>query len=242
MNGAALAQVMGAWPEVLATLQAHGGPTAAHAWRACCRLRWGPLWGEPPVSEPVAAVFKTVLGLQRPLTAWLMLHPGAAARPLPDLVGGALAERLDQEGWLHGQVQVCAGPMGRIREAWLALHQPGPPEPDRAEVAAWWVAGLWVVLANARRCVREDRVPRDWAWTGAVDEHWPLSLQRLRCRGPGAWVREIEVFDPAWVLRLFEDQPSSLLRLLDACEDADPKGLDAAFDRFLEDLDAAQPS
>lgn len=238
MNGAALAQVMGQWPVVLQQIRSHGGPTAAHAWRATCRLRWGPLWSEPPVAEPVAAVFKTVLGLQRPLTAWLLMHPGAAGRPLSELLDGDLGERLEAEGWLHGQVQVCAGPMRRIREAWEALEAPGEPADHPADVTPLWVSGLWMVLAHARSCVREDRVPADWAWTGEVPAEWPRVLRWLRARGPGRWVREVEVFDPAWVLHLWEGVPEPVAQLAKDCERADPDGLDAAFDRFLASVQA----
>ena len=91
MNAAALRQVNRHWPTVLDTLGAWSGPTAGAAWRATCRGRWAPLWHARPLPGPVAATFKTALGLHRPLTAWLLASPGAAAAPLHDLVARPMA-------------------------------------------------------------------------------------------------------------------------------------------------------
>jgi len=239
MNVSALAQVQRHWPAVLDALSAHGGPTAAAAWRATCRLRWSPLWGPRPVPSVVAATFKTALGLNRPLTAWLLQHPGAAAEPLHQLIDPQeLLVRLDAEGWLHGQHLVCSAPPGMLRASWTALHSDHRAQPHPADAAVAWVCGLWAVLGATRRLLRRgvlDEVP---GWSPVADPRpdWPLVARWLGARGPGALVREVARFPPRLVLRLWDDEPPALVTLVDEAERADTlRGLDEAWARYLDD-------
>lgn len=222
MNATAYAQVEAHWPAVLAALGEATGPTASDAWRATCRLRWLPLGLPDPVSEETAAIFKTALGMTRPLTSWLLLAPGSAGRPLEALqpADGVLA-RLDEEGWLQGAQQVCAGPPGRILEAWTALSAPTSTTATttnsklpraalaRADRATDLVVCLWAILGATREVLREgrwDEAP-DWAPAGPVRPSWPEVLRLLRLDGPGALVREVPRFEPEWALHVYVSPP-----------------------------------
>ncbi|MCB9673974.1 MAG: hypothetical protein H6737_02600 [Alphaproteobacteria bacterium] len=246
MNAGALAQVTAGWSGVLAALTACSGPTAAHAWRATCRLRWAPLWAGPPVAAPTAAAFKTALGLNRPLTSWLLLAPGAASRPLAALVPpDRVVARLEAEGWLHGQHQVCAGPPGHIEAAWAALCASRPPDPHPADDAALVVSALWAVLGATRRLLRDGvlhEVP-GWSPVATPRADWPESARLLLARGPGALVREVPHFEPAWALHVWEAVPPPLAALVDRCERAPCLAdLDAAWRDLLATTEGGCPS
>jgi hypothetical protein len=206
---------------VMRLLTDHSGPTAAHAWRACCRLRWAPLWGTLPVPALASAAHKTALGLERPLSSWLLLHPGAAARPLHELVSVEdVARRLDDEGWLHGRQSVCPAPPSVLTRAWAALEATRAPAPHPADIVAPWISGLWAILGATRGLLRDGAPDTD----GAAEV-----LALLDAGGPGALVREVPVFEPRWALHVWEVPPGPLLALVDACEAA----------KRLSDLDAA---
>lgn len=215
MNVSAWQQVAAHWDAVLDTLARHGGPTAGDAWRSTARCRWGVLDAERPIPAPAAATFKTALGLTRPLTAWLITTPGAAARPLAELVPPSeLLDRLDAEGWLVGHRQVCAGPPARIVEAWEALcDAPGPGAPvPVADRAAALVAGAWAILGATRAVLRAGRLDEAPGYGPGVapQEDWPAVLHLLARPGPTALVRELPWFDPDWSLRVFAAPPASV--------------------------------
>ena len=236
MNAAALRQVNRHWPTVLDTLGAWSGPTAGAAWRATCRGRWAPLWHARPLPGPVAATFKTALGLHRPLTAWLLASPGAAAAPLHDLVApDALPGRLLDEGWLHGQHLVCSAPPRQLVAAWQALARPTPAELHPADTAAVWVSGLWAVLGQTRELLRRGVLHEVPGWSPVASPHpdWPCVARWLGARGPGALVREVPRFDPAWSLRLWDVPPPPLVQLVEAATAATSlRALDEAWSAY----------
>jgi len=227
MHRAPWRQVAEHFEAVLDQLTAHSGPTAAHAWRATCRLRWGPLWGPIPVPSVDSAAHKTALGLERPLSSWLLLTPGAAARPLHELVSvDDYAARLDAEGWLHGRRSVCPAPPSVLARAWAALPSEEPPGPHGADIVPHWISGLWAVL-GATRGLRKQGV------ADADGDAEVLAL--LDAGGPGALVREVPVFEPRWALHVWEESPPALLALVDACEAAERLAdLDQAWHTYLD--------
>lgn len=219
MSLTAWQQVDRHWPAVIAALREATGPTAGDAWRATCRLRWLVLGLPDPVSEQTAACFKTALGLNRPLGAWLLLDHGAAARPLAEVAPpDRLMDRLDAEGWLVGAHQVCAGPPARIVEAWTALCDPagtGDLPADAlalADEATDLVIALWAVLGATRQVLRDGRLDEapTWSPAGPVDPGWPIALRLLRSDGPGALVRELPRFEPEWALHVLAEPPDHL--------------------------------
>jgi len=217
MNTTAYRQVEAHWPAVIAAFREATGPTASHAWRATCRLRWLPLGLPDPLDEQTAAIFKTALGMARPLTSWLLLNPGSASRPLGELMpASAFLERLDEEGWLLGSRQVCAGPPARILEAFVALSEPSETSDLPAEALAGadratdLIVCLWALLGATREVLREgrwDEAP-DWSPAGTVNPSWPEVLRLLRLDGPGALVREVPRFEPEWALHVYEAPPT----------------------------------
>lgn len=221
MNQTALKQVNRHWDHVLAALSALSGPTAGDAFVACCRLRWGVLAHEGPLPEPMAACFKTALGLGRPLSSWLLLSPGSAAQPLDALLrADVLVERLDEEGWLHGKDQVCGAPPAHLEDAWRALAAPAPVRPPPlteaqlavADAATEVVVGSWAVLGATRAVLRDGtHTVHNWAPAGPVDPDWPEVLRLLRSDGPGALVREVPRFEPEWALHVYAEPPASVL-------------------------------
>jgi len=229
MNATAYAQVEAHWPFILESLRAATGPSAADAFRATCRLRWLALALPAPLEVPVAATFKTALGLNRPLTSWLLLAPGAASRPLQELVSSAeLLERLDREGWLLGSRQVCAGPPGRIREAWDALSDPRDADTLPADALAVadratdLVVSLWAILGATREALRAghgEEAPT-WSPVGPVSEDWPQVLRLLRMEGPGALVREVPRFEPEWALHVYDRPPAPVEDAVRGARDA----------------------
>lgn len=250
MNTAAYRQVDAHWSTVLAALREASGPSAAHAWQATCRLRWMPLHLGEPVEEEHAAMFKTALGLTRPLSSWLLLHPGAAAAPLHELVSvDEVVGRLDAEGWLLGAREVCPAPVHRIREAWEALAEPSATTElpasaiETADRARDIVVGLWAILGATRAAITDGRAEHitNWSPIGEVDPEWPEVLVLLRKNGPGALVREVPRFEPAWALHVFDDPPPAVATAVRAAQQAmkmrDPwRALDAAWRHLVAPL------
>lgn len=241
MNTAALAQVLAHREQALAALRAASGPTAGDAWLATCALRWAPLFGPRPVPATDAATFKTVLGITRPLTSWLLLSPGSAGEPLHTLVPpGTVVDRLEHEGWLHGSRQVCAAPPERIVEAWEALVVPDTPEIDTT--GALVASGLWAVLGQTRSLLRQGvlhEVP-GWSPVASPQPGWPAVTHLLAARGPGSLVREVPRFEPRWARHVWVDVPPALDALVTACEQSRTlSDLDGAWAAFVHALPAA---
>jgi len=212
MNLSAWRQVARGFDHALAELCAVSGPTASDAWLATSRVRWRPLVHDEPVPVAVAVGYKLALGLQRPLTSWLLLAPGAADRPLAELVApDDLLGRLDEEGWLVGARQACPAPPARIVEAWRALAgvtERCAPAPlgGGIEGAIDVVVGAWALLGAAREVVRQGRLaelPSDWRIGTPPPPSGPEVLRLLLRPGPTALVREVPRFEPRWARHVF---------------------------------------
>lgn len=213
MNRSAWGQVARGLDAALAELVDGAGPTAADAWMSASRLRWQGLSYAEPVPLEVAVAYKLAVGLQRPLTSWLLLNPGAADRPLAALVSPEhIVQRLEDEGWLHGAQQVCPAPPAKIERAWRALCEATRP-PTRlrpalrvAEDAAALVVGAWAVLGATRQVLLEGRLhelPPTWRLGTPPPSDGPEVLHLLLRPGPTALVREVPRFDPAWALHVY---------------------------------------
>ena len=256
MNATAYGQVEAHWPAVLAALRQATGPTASAAWRATSRLRWLVLDLPDPVSEHIAAIFKTALGMNRPLTSWLLLAPGAASRPLDQLVPASkLLTRLDEEGWLIGSRQVCAGPPARILDAWGALSDPRDTDVLPADALATadratdLVVALWAILGATREALRAgcwDEAP-SWSPAGPIQPDWPQVLRLLRMNGPGALVREVPRFEPEWALHVYDTPPEGVAQAVRGArvalaEPAPLGALDAVWRRCVNQLAPSDPA
>jgi hypothetical protein len=168
MNVTALRQLTACWPSLLGTVRTLAGPTPTvhRAWRAAIACITAPLLGPEPVPVPLAALYKTALGLTQATTALLLADDGVADVPLASLGGpGAFFAWLDEGEWLLGQQQVCSGPQPMIERMYGALCGRGEEAPAEAFVAlgdpASWadtataVVGLQAAyLAAAYQAVR----------------------------------------------------------------------------------------
>lgn len=246
MNVTAWKQVRRHWPGVLSTLSRAAGPTAADVWRGLGVLRWQPLGMDEPVSAEVAATFKTALGLQRPLTSWLLLDPSLAAGPIAAVCPeDQLLERLSEEGWLLGHRQVCAGPPERIVEAWRALGQPatdGLGDTELGDSCVDLVVGAWAILGATRQVIVEGRLREapGWSAAGQLAPGLPEVLGRLRARGPTALVREVPRFEPEWARHVYSEVPERVEAAVVASREALGSSTPlAALDRVWHALSAA---
>jgi len=182
MNADALNQLRRVWPDVLATARALAGsaPTTHQAWRVCVAGLAAPCLLGDPVPVAVSAWFKTSLGFSQVLTALLLSADGVADAPLAALGSAdSFFKPLDDQRWLIGTTQVCAGPQGHIAALFGALSgAPGPsaispalhalaPHADWIDAAVTEVALSVAHLARVAACVRSgDRhlPPRESAW------------------------------------------------------------------------------
>lgn len=131
INAAALRQVITAWEPMLATLNQLTGLCAStsppefalsaqRVWLTntaaqCWPLLWARANPGQPVPLVISALFKVTLGFSTFLPMALLTHPGLAPRALiEELPPHACYELLDQEEWLWGIHQVCAGPPKHI--------------------------------------------------------------------------------------------------------------------------------
>ncbi len=124
MNASAFDQLRAAWKPLLSAAGALSDGTALGAWRAAVGLVGAPvLFAEQNPGQPVpielSAGYKATLGFTQTLTSLLLR---AGDRPFAELGTGAeLFAYLDQQGWLLGQTQACAGSPRMIEELWTAL-------------------------------------------------------------------------------------------------------------------------
>ncbi len=136
INVGGLRQVMRRWPwivaavEALASRQAPEGraPTLHDAWRAAsmahsaaylARFQGG------EISEEISSLYKTTLGFSRVFLTLLLDDPARADRGLGEVFGAeAFFELLDEEGWLMGSHQACAGSRASICRLYEAMASP----------------------------------------------------------------------------------------------------------------------
>lgn len=150
-NVAALAQLHGTWPTLLAALSglhAEQPETAARTFaRISAGLRLAPLQAlrtQAPVPVVSAALHKAMLGFGDLCAAMLLEERVDADQPTPggDVLAGWLAER----PWLIGQAQVCAGSRGQITRCWQALGDSGAEQPVGDLDAPWFRSALAALL------------------------------------------------------------------------------------------------
>ncbi len=222
INHAALRQLKDTWPRLLAALSSFEPdrpPDVYRAWRrAQAATRLAPLRalrdGAPP-SRFAAALHKVTLGFSDLLAALLLDGRLRAHDPLP--TDNALLEVLDAEGWLVGDVQVCAGTRSQIAAVWRAL---GAEADD--------VAGVWADLAPALDATEELSALAAVA-AGAARAHLlhgaaPVTaacVALYQGRDPPRVVRALRGVPeggPLHPLRLFppEAPPASVIGLIDA--------------------------
>ncbi len=165
MNVAALRQANTCWREVLAQLSrlaalhaTSEGPLSGHqVWQAhlavmCAPLLW---WRahDAPLPRALSALYKLSLGFATALPMLLLSQPGVGDAPLGEALSGEEFFALnDAQGWLIGQMQVCAGPKRLITQSyeticWANLSAP-PAHPcfERDELTR-----LSAAMARAHR-------------------------------------------------------------------------------------------
>lgn len=152
INAAALAQVGRCWPDLLQCLGARVAayvpvgrlPSLHQAWCACsdatllaAHEHLSPGAAGRPIPEVLSALYKTTLGFSDVLPALLVAGRVAPGDPLVDAYSpDAFFELLDQEGWLIGTQQVCAGSRPMILEAYRTLCR-APATPATTTTASF---------------------------------------------------------------------------------------------------------
>lgn len=236
-NHAALAQLGGAWTDILAWLRdldADRPPTVERMHRrAFAAVVQAPLLAlrRRPVPVFAAALHKAALGFSDLLAGLLLEGRVDAADPAPPVE--ALDAWLDAEPWLVGERQVCAGSRAQIRAAWRALAETGETPHAEPDVDALLeLAALQAAAAGAARALVRETRPDD-----------SLSARLYLAEAPPRLVRsllQIEGAGPVHAALLFADPPPSLRAFLAALPDpADPMAL-TAVDAALVDC-AADP-
>ncbi len=130
-NTAALAQIVRAWPVVLAAIRSCASerePSAHRAWyrtqAACTYAKLLALRApDRAVSREAAALYKIALGFGEVLSTLLLEEAIDADHALAD--ERALLAVLDERPFLIVARQVCAGRRAQIREVWRALASDG---------------------------------------------------------------------------------------------------------------------
>lgn len=229
MNRSALRQISLVWPDVLATFRAlaRERPTLGQIWRLSLVGITAPLAAPDPVPRGLSALYKTSLGLSQVSTTLLLGADDLAELPFSELGDrDDLFAALDSNGWLLGQLQVCAGSRSmfdQMHEALLGRGSGGEalpiPEPDAlADLASRAVAAhaLWLLRADALRARgAQISLPKLPPWLRAVHAE-PRAPEQVRRYFPGgALPEEIEA-----MARATAETPRELdalfLRTLDA--------------------------
>ncbi|MBX3270669.1 MAG: hypothetical protein KF729_10425, partial [Sandaracinaceae bacterium] len=123
-NLAALAQLEGAWPALLASLAGFEAERPATFGRAYRRAVAGTVLGRAralagPVPRADAALYKVCVGFGEVIAAALIEERVDADAPPPG--ADTLFAWLDERPWLVGDAQVCAGTRRQIARVWAAL-------------------------------------------------------------------------------------------------------------------------
>ncbi|MEZ4241124.1 MAG: hypothetical protein R3F59_34185 [Myxococcota bacterium] len=188
MNVTALRQLTGAWPALLGTVRTLSGPspTAHRAWRTAVACTAAPLLVAEPVPVPLAALFKTALGLSQVTTALLLAADGVADTPLAALGTPAEAfDTLDRDGWLQGQLQVCAGSRPMIEQMWRALGGASDEAPCDAFPWGDWLDEAAALVGLQVALLARPRAPSAAATPTASTPSPPPGGSSGRRRGCG---------------------------------------------------------
>lgn len=202
MNQSALRQLEPAtWRQILATVRSLVGsePVAHDALRAVVAGLMAPSLLPAPTPRAHSLWFKTSLGYSQILVSLLLASDEVAGRPL-----AALGDRetfcqvLDQQGWLLGQSQVCAGPMGHIGELFAALcGTPGQADPtllSAVRAPSGWLDEALVALglavahtASLGAAVRAGALPGEdpcAEWLQGAPPPWLAGVFHVPARPP----------------------------------------------------------
>lgn len=238
MNVTALRQLTAVWPEVVGSAAALAGPDATvfTAFRAAVAGTAAPVvfaerYPDQPVPRVLSALFKTSLGFTQVLSALLLADDGVADAPLAELGDGAqFLAYLDDQRWLLGQVQVCAGSPPMLVEMFRALC--GHAEPAVATAVAD-LGDAWITptvdligVQTAYILALNGVVGRGGSVVGARGEGW-------RAKPAAPWLRAIAMRPgrtPAHARRLFpaEQIPAAVERLI-AAADGDLASIEDVF-------------
>ena len=198
MNASALRQVAAVWPAVLGCAAALAGPEASvfKAFRAAVAGTAAPVaWQRQhpgrPVPRVLSALFKTCLGFSQVLPALLMADEGVADSPLAGL-GDArqFLAYLDEQRWLLGQVQVCAGSPAMIAAMFDAMCGRARPAlaPELDPGSAWIDAAVAAVgLQLGYVLVLDALAARGISTAAARGERWRLDPRAPWLRAAGMW-------------------------------------------------------
>lgn len=205
MNVQALAQVRRHWDYITTTVETTSGPRLTDAFQAALAAIYSPFQAKRPVPAPVSALYKACAGFSQ-VFCFLLLED----LPRPE----NLFDWLDQEGWLLGTHQACAGPRAMIDEL-AACFQRGPGGSEVTEVA------LQAALAIA---------------TYRASQRGGLGLQILEnSRAP--WMHAVTMRprrDPTVVRRFFAETPPAVEHFLqEENEDMTPEERDELYRRSL---------
>lgn len=249
INMAALRQVRRHWRELLETMRAlahHHGRwrelTGHELWRVNLAGRTLPalLLADDPdalIPGPASALFKISLGYSRIIPTLLVATPALADAPILDaLPAEQFFELLDEQGWLIGQRQVCAGSRQSFLATWEAMAT-GDAEAHaalpgylsaRCDALVTHTAAVLALQGVAIAAAREhiawgalDEVPGWGASPGSCDtSSWPHCARQLRASNARSaeLVRALPGLLPEHFYQLFHEgeAPASLTALLEA--------------------------
>lgn len=259
MNVAALRQVSMCWKGVLAQLQrlatlhqdATGGEylTGHQMWRVHLLALAGPALfqlehANRAIPRELSALFKTSLGYATILPSLLLSQPGSASTRLVEtLPPEDFFTLCDEQGWLIGQGQVCAGSASRIKQSYDAMGRvtvindschtifERPDLDTLSEKLAW----IWAELLRCAIWTRDllaqgeghdlpgylDPSPRESELTA-----WPVCVRLYRQRNaPRHFVlpRAMPGLTPAHITTLFVNNTSHTTTTFDSFEALDER-------------------
>lgn len=241
MNASALRQVTAAWPAVLAGTAAWAGlqGTVHAAFRASIAAIAAPLvfhhrHAGTAVPRAVSAMFKSHLGFSQVLCALLLADDGVADTPLTDLGDTeAFLAYLEDQQWLLGQAQVCAGSAAMIAAVFDALCGRGggsgaEPPADLLSLGRGWIdmAVESLALQVAYVLALDAQAAHGASLSGSPGEAWWRNP-------PMPWLRPVKLMPdrrPGHARRLYPEGavPDSVERMIEAAGHGLP-AVEAAF-------------
>lgn len=146
MNQSALDQIVSHWPELIKTVRwlTPSQPTVHQAWRSCVISTSLPALylaqsSENRVPVMMASLYKAILGYSQVLTYLLLAAEGVADTPLNQLgEPKEFSAWLDQEEWLIGDLQVCAGSSRMIEVLFQSLRSGQREDDTPSSPPSWW--------------------------------------------------------------------------------------------------------
>lgn len=216
---------------------APGALTAARVWRVILAMQCKPVLDklaapDAPISRVDAALFKVTLGFSGVLPPILLSQPGIKDAPMREvLTPDEFFELLDQNEWLTGSRQVCAGSSEAIKRAYGAmLESTGMSNPGahNMNAIASLAAKAQAALVCAASFARASRAQPTDSVCAHIYADRRLRLANLSAALPGLL--------PAHAQRLLpdEDWPKQLVE--SSALDPDDARSIARADELLADL------